>query len=216
MKLKVEELEENGYVLIDSFKHDESIAFLKSKSTESYSIFYYFYLGILLISFGVFSYTLVKNFIVGQLEIITTLVYLAYGLIICLVFIPFHEWLHALAYKLLGAKDISFFANYKNFNFATTAHLYVTNHKEFRFIATFPFVFVLILVITLFPFVNIHWSISLITFLMLHNLFCGGDFALLNFMENRRKARIVIYDDTQDKMTYFYKNENLKSSNIET
>jgi hypothetical protein len=205
MNLKVEKLENNGYVLMESFKHEESITFLKSKSKESYSIFYYFYLGVLLISIGVFSYIIIKNLILGQVGIITTLVYISYGVAISLVFIPIHEWLHALAYKLVGAKDISFFANYKKFYFATVAHQHVTNHKQFRLIATLPFVFVLLLVVFLFPNVSIYWGICLITFLMLHNFFCGGDFALLNFMENYKNQSIVTYDDTQNKMTYFYK-----------
>jgi hypothetical protein len=207
MNLKVEELENKGYTLMDSFKHDESIPFLKSKSTESYSIFYYFYLAVLLISFGVFSYTLVKNFMLSEIVILATLAYISYGVFISLVFIPVHECIHALAYKLVGAKNISFYTNYKKFYFATVAHHFVTNHKQFRLIATLPFVFVLLLVVFSFFLVSIYWGISLITFLMLHNLFCGGDFALLNFMENYKNQSIVTYDDTLNKMTYFYKIE---------
>ncbi len=184
MKLTPENLEKNNYVFVDSFSHNEIKTFIKKTlKEEPFSVAYYLFLAALAFSAGLFSYTLSKNFFGGEIELLTTLAYIAIGVLISLAFIPFHEWIHALGYKLVGAKKISYLSNFKKIYFATTAHYFVTNYKEFRLVALLPFIFATLLSVVLLLFVNTYWSISLVTFFMLHTLFSSGDFALLNYMK---------------------------------
>jgi p-aminobenzoyl-glutamate transporter AbgT len=80
----------------------------------------------------------------------------------------------------------------------------VINLAEFKIVALMPFLTVLICAISLFPFVDIEWQIATLSFVATHNLFCGGDFSLLNYLQNNKHQGIVTYDDKEKKETYFY------------
>ncbi len=58
------------------------------------------------------------------------------------IIIPVHEGIHAIVYKMLGAKNIRFGADVKKMIFYATADKYVTTRKKFiikLFIFTFNF-----------------------------------------------------------------------------
>lgn len=121
-----------------------------------------------------------------------------------IVVIPFHELLHGLAYKILGAKKIKFGANLQHLFFFVSAHRFPVNRKELYFLALFPFG-VLNLTLLL---VSLLWltqySILLGFLLLSHNLMCIGDFAITNFVL-KEKEEVFTYDEPEIKKSFFYK-----------
>ncbi len=118
--------------------------------------------------------------------------------------IPFHEALHALAYKMMGAPRIYFGKDLRQFFFYVAVDRYVINHRELTLLALTPFIGinVLMLVVTLLFFPQI---LTFTLFLLVsHNLMCIGDFAMTGFAWEYRCKRIVTYDEMDSKTSYFY------------
>lgn len=204
MKMNVEEIEKHGYELTDCLEHDALIPFLNQKLQLKKSPVYYVYLVCLMLPLAAFSYTITFYAAKGELALLNTILHVVLGIILVMAFIPVHELLHWVAYKLVGAQQVSFQANFKKLYFLTVANRFVTNSNEFRLVATLPFLSAIVLAILSVAFSGVYWSITWIVFLLIHNFFCGGDFILLNFMENNRKKGIITYDDTDQKVSYFF------------
>lgn len=204
MKMNVEEIELNGYELTDCLEHDALIPFLNQKLQLKKSLVYYAYLVCLMLPLAALSYTITFYVAKGELELFTTIIHGILGFVIVLAFIPIHELLHWVAYKVIGAKHVSFQANFTKLYFLTVANRFVTNSNEFRLVATLPFLSAIVLAFLAIAFSEVYWSITWIVFVLIHNFFCGGDFILLNFMENNRKKGIITYDDTDKKVSYFF------------
>jgi hypothetical protein len=204
MKMNVEEIALNGYELTDCLDHDALIPFLNQKLQLKKSLAYYVYLVFLMLPLAALSYTITYFAAKGELALHTTILHVVLGIVFVLAFIPIHELLHWVAYKLVGAQKVSFQANFKKLYFLTVANKFVTNSSEFRLVATLPFLSATLLAIFAIAFSGVYWSITWIVFLLIHNFFCGGDFILLNFMENNRKQGIITYDDTEKKVSYFF------------
>jgi hypothetical protein len=130
--------------------------------------------------------------------------YCVLGVVLVILFIPFHEFLHALAYKIVGAKKVSFYLNFRKMYFAAISDKSVINLGEFKIVALTPFLFVMVVSLFLIFQVNEYWVFTILLFLLLHNVFCGGDFSLLNFMQTKKETRIVTFDDKEKSETYFY------------
>lgn len=204
MKLDPTQLEKEGYSLMVALDHDELIPFLKeSFRTSSRVIRWFNVFNILLLFFwiGLFivDYLSEPGFNWGS-----RLSYSALGLVLSLLIIPIHEWIHSLAYKYVGARETSYDANWKKFYFMAMAHKFVANYREFRIVALAPLV-----VITLAGMISMAlpiglWKFSIASFLLIHSLFSSGDIALLNFFVNNREREMVTYDDKAARMSYFY------------
>lgn len=205
MKLKVEEIPTKNYSLIANLKHDDLLPFLNEKSNSKKQFIYYIFICVLFFSLSLFTYNITKSFLSGNLGFSSIILHIVLGIVLLILFIPIHELLHALAYKIVGAPKVSFVSQLRKLYFATVADLFVINTKEFRFVATLPFLTALVCVLISTPFCNEAWRITLFTFFLLHNLTCLGDFILLNFMEINKKDKIITYDDNANKMSYFYK-----------
>ncbi|SRR6056297_2050612 len=118
--------------------------------------------------------------------------------------IPFHEALHALAYKMMGAPRIHFGKDLRQLLFYVAADRYVINHRELTLLALTPFIGInaLMAVVTLLFFPQI---LTFTLFLLLsHNVMCIGDFAMTGFAWEYRRKRIVTYDEMDSKTSYFY------------
>ena len=204
MKIEPNELEEKGYVLNDELNHDDLTSFLKEKNTESKGFFSIVFLVLLFIPIPVLSYFFTYYLMQDKLTLLSALFSCLLGVGLVFLFIPIHELLHALAYKLVGAHNISFLANLKKFYFAAIADQSVLNAKEFKIVALFPFLTVCIGAAFILPFTDEFWRLALLSFVSLHTLFCGGDFSLLNFMQRNKSKAIVTFDDRRNKKTYFY------------
>ncbi len=138
MKLKPEELEENGYVLLDEMNHSEIKPFLKKYITKRgwYSSIYYLSV---FISFSFLLFFCFKLHHTGNYPVHKILLRFSLGVLLTFVLVPFHELIHGLAYKLAGAKNTSYDANLRKFYFLAIADKFVTSKREFKIIALAPF-----------------------------------------------------------------------------
>lgn len=207
MNIEISELNYNNYSLKDKLTHSELHKFLNEKLKLGKKWFFYFYMILLISPLGIISYTMTKNLITKELSVINCLIYSFLGVLIAIIFIPIHELIHYIAYKISGAKSVSFFSNFKKFYFATIADKFVTNLSEFTFIALLPFTVVLVGTLISFPFLTLEFQITSLIFLFIHNIFCSGDFTLLNFMASNKG--MVTYDVKEKSETYFFIKNNI-------
>jgi hypothetical protein len=129
----------------------------------------------------------------------------AIGLIILpLLCIPVHEFLHAVPFWLSGAKNIRVGMDLKQYLFYVTAHRYVATSLQFWIVALTPLLAIssgLILSIIFLPGL---WKWSLSLFLFVHATMCAGDIAFLNLYFLNRNKRLYTWDDVDKKEAYFY------------
>lgn len=137
------------------------------------------------------------------------LVYLTAGLLFtCTFLILIHELIHALAYRYVGVRHLSFGMNLKKFMFYVQADKQVLTYKQFRVVALAPTVVVAALsflgMIIFYQQPIFYFFLPILAF---HALFCGGDFGLLCFFQNRTNMDIVTFDVKNEGKTYFYGKE---------
>ena len=202
MKLKPEELEENGYILLDEMNHAEIIPFVKKFLHKRTWISLLYYLSVF-VSFSFLLFFCIKFYHSGINTFGNILVQILFGFLLTLALVPVHELIHALAYKLSGAKKTSFDANLKRFYFLAIADQFVTSKHEFKIVALAPFL-VISLALLIASYLSVEWKITILTTLTIHSLACSGDFALLSYFEFNRKKEVVTYDDRENKVSFFY------------
>ncbi|MFB6319178.1 DUF3267 domain-containing protein [Saccharicrinis sp. FJH54] len=121
------------------------------------------------------------------------------------VLVVLHELMHALAYYVLGKRQLKYGAEIKKFIFYVHAHLQVVNRNEFIIVALTPFVLVQLICI---PLIVYFWhlpvSIFFTVIFLAHALFCAGDFAMMSFVMQHRKQEMYTFDDSKNKTAYFY------------
>lgn len=194
----------NEDLLLEKVTHDEFKEFAKTELAKEgfYQKVYSITLILTSLSFcaGV-GYGLALFFLSDQ---IFHLIHIVAGLAFCFtVLIISHELLHALAYKLVGAKQVYFGANLSQFLFYAASDGEKFSGRQFRFIALFPFLTVLaagvVCLITL-P----QYFLFTLTALFIHSVFCGGDFAVLNYINQYDLDEVYTFDVKEKKETYFY------------
>ena len=134
------------------------------------------------------------------------LVGLAGGVLFSVTFlIVLHEIIHAIAYKLIGAKKLSFGMRLRKFLFFVLADRQVFCFQQFRKVALAPVVIIGLLCITgmIFTF-NQPIFYFFLSIFGIHSLFSGGDFGLLSYFENRKGREILTFDVKEEGKTYFY------------
>ena len=119
--------------------------------------------------------------------------------------IPVHELVHALAYRILGAKKIKFGASLSQFVFYVTADKFVTGFHELTFIALLPFLMLSGLLLSLFFVFDAWVSFSFLCALFAHGTMCIGDFAMLGFFLENEPSDLLTFDNVDEKKAYFYK-----------
>ena len=204
MKLKPQDLDKEGYVLLSSLDHDELIPFLKESFQKKSFVIKWFNLWnilllILICLLFFFDYYQSEDFKWG-----TRVLYLSWGVLLSFLLIPLHELLHAMAYKYVGAKKTSYDANWKKFYFMAMADQFVADYKEFRIVALTPLVVISLglIILTFLPLGL--WKFAFTSILITHSLFSSGDIALLNYFETFKDQGLITYDDKAARMTYFY------------
>lgn len=203
MKIRPDELTENGYVLIDKLGHQELVPFIRTymKKRTKYSMF--FYLGNLIL-FGLVGYFFVKGYNLPDYSLGTQFTHFSYGLAIAFALVPLHEYIHVLAYKSQGATNTSYDANLKKFYFMALADKFVANKKEFEVVALAPFIVITsTLMVCLLAF-NTNLTLTISSVLFAHTAMCSGDFGLLSYFEFNKERQTVTYDDVENKISYFY------------
>lgn len=211
MKIKPEELAENGYVLLDELGHKELVPFIQTyiKKWTKYSVFYYL---VNLIFVGLVGYFFVDGYNLPNYSIGDSFTRFSYGLVLAFTLIPLHEYIHVLAYKSQGATNTSYDANLKKFYFMALADKFVANKKEFEIAALAPFVFISTILIILILIINTNWTLTISGVLLAHTAMCAGDFGLLSYFDYHKTKQIVTYDDVENKISYFYEQGDEKLS----
>ncbi len=118
--------------------------------------------------------------------------------------IPVHEAIHGLAYRMKGATGIRFGADFKQMLFYVVADRFVLCRKDFYFVALAPFAVINLISIILMFFTNGYWQLFLITFLLLHNIMCIGDFAMVSFFMKHKGKDLYTFDDHKRRISYIY------------
>ena len=195
------------YEITDEISHNDMKPFLRREITgnQGWGLIAKMYkaMGLLLVGFA-----LVKAFApYVTLRETASLEGLGMGVLFTFtVLIVLHELLHAIAYLLVGARKLSFGMNLKKFLFYVQADKQVLNYKKFMIVALAPVV--LVGVVSLAGAIFYYGQPLYFFFLVifgLHGLFCGGDFGLLCFFENRKEEEIYTFDVKSEGKTYFYK-----------
>jgi hypothetical protein len=199
MKLSPEELASQGYQIKDTIDHDDLIPFVQTSFQKSGNWIRFFW-GI---HYIFLAFTL-SWWIASGFGFWTGLGRLALGLLLSLTLIPLHEGIHGVALKAIGAPKVTYKANWRQFYFMAIADHFVTNTREFLFVALAPLTLITIIGLGLaawwWP---TDWALVPIALAWTHWLFCSGDLALVQFMWNHRDLNMVTYDDMQQKESYF-------------
>jgi len=135
------------------------------------------------------------------------LVYLVAGAVFLFTFgILLHELLHALAYKYVGAKKVSFGVKLKKFLFYVQADDQVFNYKQLKTVALTPMLVIGVLsLIGIAFFYNQPLFYFFLSIFALHSFCCAGDLGMLCFFQNRPNEEIVTFDRKSEGKTYFYR-----------
>jgi hypothetical protein len=120
-----------------------------------------------------------------------------------IVLLPIHELVHALAYRIIGARDIRWEYSARMAAVWVIAHRFVVGRGAFIFVALAPFVVinaVLLAAAVAFP----AQAVFLLFVLLWHLHGCAGDWALLNFVWLHRRRGFWTYDDAVAGKSYFH------------
>jgi hypothetical protein len=203
MTILPEELEKLGYTLLDKLEHSELIPFVqiyskkKTKASIAFKLINLLFLVIIALAIG-------RNLALEYLTIGDALIRVCYGFSIAFLLLPIHEYIHAVAYKYVGAKNTSYDANWKKFYFMAIADKFVANRREFGLVALAPFSIITVAFLISALFANNAWALTFMGVLLAHSAFCSGDFALLSYFEFHKEKEVITFDDKENKISYFY------------
>lgn len=119
------------------------------------------------------------------------------------IVLPLHELVHAVAYRLAGARDVRWDYSARMLAVWVVAHRFVVDARTFVFVALAPFVVinaVLIVGAMLWPSI----AVFLLFVLLWHLHGSSGDWALLNFVWLHRAGGVWTYDDADAARSWFY------------
>ncbi|MDT8401375.1 MAG: DUF3267 domain-containing protein [Bacteroidales bacterium] len=142
----------------------------------------------------------------GNFRFLSILMHSVIGFIIIpmLLVIP-HEFLHIVPYFLGGARNIRVGADWKQYYFYVTSHLYPVGPFVFITVALTPFLLISAgLSYLIFSLQSPLWTWSFMCTLFMHTTMSAGDFALVNFYWTNRDKKILTWDDADRKESYFY------------
>ncbi|MHB9056395.1 MAG: DUF3267 domain-containing protein [Paludibacteraceae bacterium] len=206
--MKLETLINNkNFEKIEEISHDDLKPFLRREITgnQGWRLIAKMYQGIGLLLIG---FALIKAFAPFMRSRETFMLEgMGWGVLFSFTaLVIIHELLHCFAYLLVGARKLSFGVNLRKFMFYVQADMQVLNYKQFMIVALAPAVVVGLVSLAGAVF---YYGQPLYYFFMvifgLHGLFCGGDFGLLCFFENRKEDEIYTFDVKKEGKTYFYK-----------
>ncbi len=138
-----------------------------------------------------------------QLALSTWMVSFGYAVICFVVLVPFHEALHGLVYKAIGATDVRYNISLRQFYAYAIAHNFVADHRQFAWVALAPFLVISMLLVMAAAF----WPplrFVLVGTLLVHTAGTSGDFAMLNYLWLNRHQEVFTYDDAVSHTSYFY------------
>lgn len=118
--------------------------------------------------------------------------------------LPIHEWLHALAYRAVGARRVSIRYEPRRLTAMCIADLEVVGAGAFVVVALVPFLFINAGLMA-----AVAASAGTLRLLFLGALFfhlggCSGDIALVNLVWRHRGTGLVTYDDHAAGRSFFF------------
>ncbi|HLP93280.1 MAG TPA: DUF3267 domain-containing protein [Saprospiraceae bacterium] len=203
MDITPEALPEQNYRLIDQLGHQELVPFIQTyiKKRTRYAVFYYV---INAVFFILITYLLFQGIKQPGYDLGSRFTQLSQGIALAFLLLPLHEYIHALAYRQLGAKQVYYDVNWKKFYVMALADRFVVNRKEFEIVALAPFVVITILLSLSLFLAPASWIIAISGALMMHSAMCSGDFGLLSYFQYYHDKDIVTFDDKASGVSYFY------------
>lgn len=189
---------ESKYTLLINLNHSDIPSFAQKyylKEISVIKILHYIFSAILFL-------LLIFSGFKGGNSFLESLNKFSNAVLIFFVLIPFHEYLHGIAYKFFGAKDVRFRFSIKKLYAYAVAHNFIAGNKEFIVVAVTPFV-VLNSLLTILMIIFPQHSFLFISILLVHTAGTSGDFAFLNYYWINRSKKILTYDD-ENKVSYFY------------
>lgn len=203
MNIRPQDLARLGYEQLDELDHTELIPFVQENLARRnfWSIFYWCanVLGIIGIVF-LFWQAISRE----AMSFWAGLKYASFGVAASFLLIPLHEAIHALAYRIVGAKKTSYDANWRQFYFMAIADKFVANRREFQIVALAPFMLISLGFLLPVFFLSTPWQFGLLALVLTHASFCAGDFGLLSYFAFRRHWDLVTYDDKGNKTSFFF------------
>jgi hypothetical protein len=203
MKPVSEALREQGFILDAALHHQELIPFvikhlfIKNKVTIPYFIltllFFIYWAGLDIYS----VYT-------GKLTLTAVITASASGIVVSLLLAPLHELLHGAAYRVCGARSVTYKANWKKYYIMAIADQFVAGRKPFYFIGSSPFVIISVGLTVLISISNPWLQVMWLTTLWTHATMCAGDFGLMSYFAEHRDKEVVTFDDAKNSVSYFY------------
>ena len=205
--MTVNELISNpDYKLLDELRHDEMKNFILSEVEKQppYARILNMYQIAGLLAFVIGGFRAFMPFFTNRETIY--LWWLFAGIVFTFtVLILIHELIHAAAYRFVGARKLSFGMNLRKFIFYVLADGQVLNFKHFQIVALAPAVLVSVLSLLGMAVFYTHPAFYFfIPVFGLHSIFCGGDFGLLCYFQNRNDKKIMTFDVKSEAKTYFY------------
>lgn len=204
----VVDLVEPEFQLLDTIRHDDLYGFIR-EAFEKRHFPFYFMATFQLLFVGVLFFLMLKDVVQGYFRFSEEFMYFSYGLLSTVLLIAPHELIHGLAYRLVGAKKVSYEAHWRKFYFTAMADRFVVGSRAFRIVALAPFVVVTCICMVLLCILAGMWVYFILGILLTHTFFCSGDFGLLNYLETHRDKEVYTYDDQAARISYFY--QRLKS-----
>ncbi len=204
----IQELQHSGnYELIAQLNHSKIKEFVIEQLTENgkpVKIFMIY--QVIMILIGIFFFT--RSVVIAFQDSIQPLYFSLAALVFCFtLLIVIHEFLHAVALKLTGARKINFGGYLRKFIFYAEADKHVLNRKQFAFIALTPLVAIKIITLIGVIFFIHHPGFYFIIFIMsAHSLFCAGDIGLLSIFYKFKNSEIFTFDVKEEKTSYYYRN----------
>lgn len=207
MSPTIEELHDtHEYELIEKIDYQHILTFLIPYLKPSTWIMRLFFLANMLffIMLMFTAFDIMTHHMMGFARMAS---YSAVSFIITFVFIvPLHELIHGLAFKILGAGNLTFGANLRQFVFYVTADRFVIRKSHFFFLAPVPFVVISLLCIFTYAMGGSALQWIAVNVLLLHATCCIGDFALVSyFIIQSSRGEVYTYDEVESRTSYFFR-----------
>lgn len=203
MRIAPEDLTTQGYVLMDKLEHNELIPFIKIYLGKRTALSIAF-TAINCVVLAVLAFCFWNSYGQEGFDLGDGITQCSYGIAIAFALIPVHEYIHVLAYRSQGAEHTSYDSNIRKFYFMALAHRFVANKREFTVVALAPFAVVTVVCLVLLLFVGQLWTFTVLGTLLTHTACSSGDFGMLNYFHFHKDMEIVTYDDTVNRISYFY------------
>jgi len=205
MKYSVEELQNNdSFKLIHQIEYSDIISFV-IRNIKRINIPTIIYLSSNLLLLILVISLIINNILYGNLSWGRFFLHILYGFLGgSVLIVPFHELIHALIYKLAGAKKIRYGVIWEYLAFYVAADNFVSSRTTIILVAITPFIIITSGFLSGYFFSPGYIRISFLFAALMHSTMCIGDFAILSYFSHNKNKEIFTFDESDKKISYFY------------